>query len=50
MNNRKPTALRLIEGNRSKRAYPKDEPKPELGAQPPEWLSAEAAVQCSPFA
>ena len=38
----KPTALKKLEGNRSKKALPKNEPKPDLGVAPPEapeWLS-----------
>ena len=36
----KPTRLKELEGNPGKRALPKNEPKPELGAPAmPEWLS-----------
>jgi P27 family predicted phage terminase small subunit len=39
----KPTALRLIEGNRSKRPLPKNEPKPRIGTPlPPAHLDAYA--------
>lgn len=38
-----PTALKIIRGNPGKRALPKDEPKPELGAEAPDWLSPVAA-------
>lgn len=37
----KPTAIKVLEGNRSKKALPKNEPKPLLGSEPPEapdWL------------
>lgn len=33
-----PTALKIIRGNPGKRAMPKNEPQPEAGATPPEWL------------
>jgi P27 family predicted phage terminase small subunit len=40
---KKPTALRRLEGNPSKRPYPKNEPQPDP-SQPdcPEWLSDDA--------
>lgn len=39
----KPTRLRIIEGNRSKRPLPKDEPQPQVGRpQYPRWLISEA--------
>lgn len=41
---RKPTALRILTGNAGKRPLPKNEPKPELGASPPPWLTTPAAV------
>lgn len=41
----KPTALKVIEGNRGKRATSKQEPDPTYLAdlEPPEWLNASAA-------
>jgi P27 family predicted phage terminase small subunit len=42
MSHRKPTRLKLIEGNPGKRKLPGNEPQPELGAEPPKWLSVEA--------
>ncbi len=39
---RKPTALRVLEGNRSKSPLPADEPMPDGEARCPEWLDAEA--------
>lgn len=44
---RKPTALRLLEGNPSKKPLPKREPKitTALGTTPPPHLSAEARVE-----
>lgn len=42
----KPTALRIIEGNRSKRPLPKNEPKPRVGIpQPPAQLDAYATAE-----
>jgi P27 family predicted phage terminase small subunit len=42
----KPTALRLIEGNRSKRPLPKNEPHPRSGIpQPPKHLDAYAMAE-----
>lgn len=41
----KPTALKLITGNPGKRALPKFEPKPQPGAEMPDWLSDEAKAQ-----
>ena len=39
----KPTRLKLLEGNPGKRALPKNEPRPELGAPDmPEWLPEDA--------
>jgi phage terminase small subunit len=35
---RKPTAIRQLEGLRSHRPLPKNEPQPRVGAQPPSWL------------
>lgn len=44
---RKPTALRLLEGNPGRRPLPKREPKPTTGisAAPPAHLSTEARVE-----
>lgn len=39
-----PTALKIVRGNPGKRALPKDEPKPEAGADAPDWLSPDAAA------
>ena len=39
---RKPTALRVLQGNAGHRALPKNEPQPPLGAQPPAWLTPAA--------
>jgi P27 family predicted phage terminase small subunit len=40
---KKPTALRKLEGNPSKRPFPKNEPKPEPGMpECPDWLMDEA--------
>jgi len=41
----KPTALKLVEGNPSKRAISEKEPKPEVvkGVPAPTWMAAEAA-------
>ncbi len=36
---RKPTALRVLEGNAGKRPLPKNEPKPPVGATCPGWLT-----------
>lgn len=44
---RKPTALRIIEGNAARRPLPENEPKPELGAVAPKWLSPLAAEHWS---
>jgi phage terminase small subunit len=39
---RKPTALRVLQGNAGKRPLPKNEPKPPPGkAECPEWLGVE---------
>ena len=35
----KPTNLKILEGNPGKRPLNHDEPKPELGAECPDWLS-----------
>ena len=44
----KPTALKLIEGNRGKRRLNESEPKPPPGAPDcPEWLHPEAAMEWS---
>ena len=41
---RTPTPLALVKGNPGKRALPKSEPKPDVGAPArPEWLSESAA-------
>ena len=41
----KPTHIRLLEGNPSKRPINRREPQPEKGAPPcPRWLTAEARV------
>jgi P27 family predicted phage terminase small subunit len=46
MTRRKPTALRLIEGNRGKRALPTHEAKvPPSMPQPPEWLNEIARAE-----
>ncbi len=42
---RKPTALKLLQGNPGKRPLLKNEPKPKVGCQPPPWLNVEARVQ-----
>lgn len=40
---RKPTAIRLLEGNRSKTPLPQNEPKPApIAPECPKWLLAEA--------
>ena len=39
---RKPTALKIIEGNPGKRPLPKNEPKPPVGTTRPRGLGAEA--------
>jgi phage terminase small subunit len=39
----KPTALKVLEGNPGKRPLPKAEVKPEIGAEPPPWLTAPLA-------
>lgn len=40
---RKPTALRVLQGNAGKRPLPKREPKPKRGIpSPPSWLSTRA--------
>lgn len=45
-NPRKPTALRVIEGNPGKRALPKNEPKPAVSrSAAPEHLSREAKTE-----
>jgi len=41
---RKPTALRVLTGKAGHRPLPKNEPKPELGAVPPPWMTAPGAV------
>lgn len=38
----KPTALKLLQGNAGKRALPKNEPKPPVGADRPAHLTREA--------
>ena len=38
-----PTALKVVRGNPGKRPLPENEPTPEAGAEPPDWLS-EAAL------
>lgn len=40
---RKPTALRILEGNRGKRPLPKDEPVPTGHAVKPTWVKGRAA-------
>ncbi|MEP6610177.1 MAG: phage terminase small subunit P27 family [Burkholderiaceae bacterium] len=42
MNHRKPTRLKIVQGNPGKRQLSANEPEPELGAAPPEWLSPQA--------
>lgn len=39
---RKPTSLKLLTGNPGKRALPKHEPQPAVGAERPPWLGAGA--------
>lgn len=42
----KPTRLKVLEGNPGKRALPKNEPRPELGAPDmPEWLPEDAKAE-----
>lgn len=44
----KPTAIKRLEGNRSKKPLPVNEPKPDLGNEepgPPEWLSEVAKAE-----
>ena len=36
---RTPTALKIVRGNPGKRALPKNEPKPTVGAKVPGWLT-----------
>ncbi len=38
-----PTHLKIIRGNPGKRALPKHEPEPAVGAEAPDWLTPEAA-------
>ena len=47
---RKPTALRVLQGNAGKRPLPKGEPQPELGCEPPPWLPDDARSQWSRLA
>lgn len=47
---RKPTTLKILQGNPGKRPLPANEPKPELGAKMPETLSAEARAEWSRIA
>src|SRR5262245_25415667 len=42
MNPPKPTELRILAGNPGHRPLPENEPKPELGAEMPDFLSAAA--------
>ena len=39
---KKPTRLRVLEGNPSKRRLPKHEPQPTGTPEPPSWLTTEA--------
>ena len=39
---RKPTLLKILQGNPGKRALPNNEPQPEVGATPPKWLRGDA--------
>lgn len=42
----KPTRLKVLEGNPGKRALPKNEPKPQLGApEMPKWLPEDAKAE-----
>jgi hypothetical protein len=43
-NPRKPTALRILQGNPGKRALPKNEPHPPAGAEPPKWMGKKTRV------
>jgi P27 family predicted phage terminase small subunit len=43
--NKAPTALRILKGNPSKRALPKNEPQPDAGAEMPDNLSPVARQQ-----
>jgi phage terminase small subunit len=40
---RKPTTLKVLEGNPGKRPLPKNEPKPTIGAEAPPWMTAPGA-------
>ena len=42
---RKPTALKLLQGNPGKRKLPKGEVQPKVGCEPPPWLNVKARVQ-----
>lgn len=42
---RKPTALKLLQGNPGKRPLPKNEPHPKVGCDPPPWLPLDARVE-----
>jgi hypothetical protein len=42
MNHKKPTALKIIQGNPGRRPISANEPQPEIGADPPDWLSPAA--------
>lgn len=47
---RKPTALRILQGNAGRRPLPEGEPKPNVGAEPPDWLSLEDRKQWDKWA
>ena len=42
---RKPTALKLLQGNPGKRALSKSEPQPKVGCSPPPWLPPAGRIQ-----
>lgn len=43
-NPRKPTALKILQGNPGKRKLPKNEPKPKVGAEAPVWMTKRARL------
>lgn len=45
----KPTAVKEAQGNPGKRALPKDEPKPPVGAEMPDWLKDKVAKKYWPL-
>jgi phage terminase small subunit len=47
---RKPTALRVLEGNPGKRPLPQNEPRPTGKAEMPGWLKPAAAVVWGEYA